>query len=450
MSHRPPPTGTPTTLQLARELGPELQDLRRRLHQIPEIGNDLPKTQRAVLEALEGLELEVTTGTSLTSVTAVLRGTGEPAEGVRQVVLLRGDMDGLPVTEEVDVDYRSTHAGVMHACGHDLHIAALVGAAKVLDVMREVLPGDVVLMFQPGEEGPGGAEPMLREGLLEVAGRRVDAAYALHVYSADVPFGQWASRPGRTGAAADEVKVRVVGKGGHGSAPYRAKDPIPAACEMVVALNAMVTRGFDVFDPVLVTVGRIAGGTKENIIPDDAEFEATVRSLSKESRAKVQHDIERLVQGIAAAHGLTAEVEYRLGYPVTVNDDVEYARAKQAVADLFGAERFTELATPELGAEDMAFVMELVPSAYFNVGACPTADYQTAADNHSPRAAFDDAILPDCSAWLAEMAVRRLHAPARDALPDRPTAQPEGSVRVEADGVRVVGGPADPRGAGAR
>ncbi len=407
-------TRTPTTLRLARELATELSTLRRHLHQIPEIGLDLPKTQQAVLEALEGLDLEITVGAGLSSVTAVLRGAAEPVDGERQVVLLRGDMDALPVAEEVDVDFASRHDGVMHACGHDLHMAGLVGAARVLHLLKEQLPGDVVFMFQPGEEGPGGAAPMIAEGLLDIAGRRVDAAYALHVYSADVPFGQWASKPGATGAAADEVKVRVLGQGGHGSTPYRAKDPIPAACEMVVALHTMVTRGFDVFDPVLVTVGRIAGGTKENIIPDEVEFEATVRSLSPESRAKVQHDIERLVHGIADAHGLTVDVDYTLGYPVTVNDETEYARAKQAVQELFGVDRFTELPTPELGSEDMAFVMELVPSAYFNVGACPAEDYRSAPDNHSPRAAFDDAILPDCAAWLAEMAVRRLRSRSRD------------------------------------
>ncbi len=399
------------TLRLARELGPELIALRRHLHQIPEIGLDLPQTQQVVLEALNGLDLEITSGQSLSSVVAVLRGRGEAEHGVRQVVLLRGDMDALPVGEEVDVDFKSRHDGAMHACGHDLHVAGLIGAARILHKLRADLPGDVVFMFQPGEEGPGGAEPMLQEGLLDVAGRRVDAAYALHVYSADLPFGQWASRPGTTGAAADEVKVRVRGVGGHGSAPHRAKDPIPAACEMVIALQTMTTRRFDVFDPVLVTVGRIAGGTKDNIIPDDAEFEATVRSLSRESRAKVQQEIERVVTGIAAAHGLTVDVDYRLGYPVTVNDDTEYARARQAVVDLFGAERFTELANPELGAEDMSFVMELVPSAYFNVGACVVDDFSSAPDNHSPRAAFDDAILPDAAAWLAEMAVRRLGDP---------------------------------------
>jgi amidohydrolase len=271
----------------------------------------------------------------------------------------------------------------------------------------------VVLMFQPGEEGPGGAEPMIAEGLLDVAGRPVDAAYSLHVASSEYPNGQWFGRPGPIFAAADEARVRVIGVGGHGSSPHRAKDPIPVACEIVVALQAMVTRGFDVFDPVVVTVGRIAGGTKDNIIPDTAEVDATVRSLSATSRAKVQADIERLATGIAAAHGLTAVVDYRHGYPVTVNDEREYGRAVGAVTDLFGPDRFTEMPEPELGSEDMSFVLDRVPGAYLLLSACPVTDYDKAPDNHSPRAAFDDAVLPDAAAWLAEVTVRRLAAGRR-------------------------------------
>jgi amidohydrolase len=398
-------------LDSARSIGRDLVALRRQLHRIPEIGNDLPLTQQAVLGALDGLDLEVTTGVGLSSVVAVLRGGAATADS--PVVLLRGDMDALPVTEEVPVDYASEHAGVMHACGHDLHVAALVGAARLLHERRAELAGDVVLMFQPGEEGPGGAEPMIAEGLLEAAGRPVDAAYALHVASSEHPFGQWFGRPGPLFAAADEVRVRVLGRGGHGSAPHRAKDPIPVACEIVLALQSMVTRGFDVFDPVVVTVGRVAGGTKENIIPDTAEIDATVRSLSPVSRAKVQFAIERLATGIAAAHGVEVSVDYRLGYPVTVNDEREYALAVGVVDDLFGADRYTLMPEPELGAEDMSFVLDRVPGAYLLVGACPDPDYDAAPDNHSPRAAFDDAVLPDAAAWLTEVAVRRLAAGRR-------------------------------------
>jgi hippurate hydrolase len=404
-------------LTSAREIGPDLVALRRELHRIPEIGNDLPLTQQVLLRELTALDdgsksVEISTGEALSSITVVIRG-GAPDADTGPVVLLRGDMDALPVTEDLDLDYVSTHRGVMHACGHDLHMAGLVGAARLLVARRDELAGDVVLMFQPGEEGPGGAEPMLAEGLLMAAGRPVDAAYALHVASSEHPLGQWYGRPGPVYAAADEVRVRVVGEGGHGSTPHRAKDPIPAACEMVLALQTMTTRGFDVFDPVVVTVGRFAAGTKENIIPDAAEFDATVRSLSAESRAKVQHDIERLVRGIASAHGLGAEVTYKLGYPVTVNDEIEQALAVQVVTDLFGADRFTLVPEPELGAEDMSFVLERVPGAYLNLGACPVPDYDSAPDNHSPRAAFDDSVLPDAAAWLTEVAVRRLRVGSR-------------------------------------
>ena len=397
------------TLEIARSLADELTSLRRRLHQVPELGNELPVTQRLVLEALDGLDLEVSVGKELSSVVAVLRGRAvRPGGGPRPVVLLRGDMDALPVTEDLDLAYASTHTGLMHACGHDLHVAGLVGSARILHGLRDQLAGDVVFMFQPGEEGPGGADVMIREGLLDAAGRRVDAAYALHVYSAEFPRGVWFGRPGPLMAAADEVRVRVIGEGGHGSAPFRSKDPIPAACEMVLALQSMVTRAFDVFDPVVVTVGRIAGGTKDNIIPDDAVFEATLRTLSEDNRAAVRERIERLVTGIAAAHGLGVEVDFTIGYPVTVNDPDEYAFATDTIVDMFGSDRYATMLEPEMGSEDFSFVAQQVPSAYVNLSVCPSEDWESAPDNHSPRAEFDDALLPDAAALLAELALRRL------------------------------------------
>ncbi|GAA1519219.1 M20 family metallopeptidase [Kribbella lupini] len=398
---------TSTTRDLAERFRPEIVALRRALHQVPEYDLDLPKTQALVLEALVGLDLEITLGKELSSVTAVLRGTA-PTDGVRPVVLLRGDMDALPVTERTDVPFKSQHAGMMHACGHDLHVAGLFGAVKILHAMRDQLAGDVVFMFQPGEETSGGAPIMIREGVLEAAGRRADYAYGLHVGSAGQPFGMWSSKPGSFMAAADQLHVRVVGAGTHGSTPYRGKDPIPVACELVTALQTMITRQFDVFDPVVLTVGRIAGGTKENIIPDDAFFDATVRTFSEQTRAKVQKASVQLVESIAAAHGLTAEVEYQIGYPVTVNNPDEYAFARDTIVDLFGADRFRERANPRCGAEDMSYVLNEVPGVYLNLSACATADPEAAADNHSPLANFDDAVVPDGSALLAELAVRRL------------------------------------------
>lgn len=400
-------------LAAAQRIAPDLVALRRRLHRIPEVGMDLPETQAVVLEALAGLDLEVTTGESLSSVVAVLRGRA-PHDGERPVVLLRGDMDGLPVAEEVDVDYVSQRPGAMHACGHDLHVAALVGAARVLHELRDELVGDVVLMFQPGEEGPGGAEPMIREGLLEAAGRRVDAAYAVHVYSAEHPRGVWFGRPGPLMAAADEVRVVIHGKGGHGAAPEQTKDPVPVACEVVLAFQTAVTRRFSIWDPVVLTVGRVAAGTKDNIIPDDAHVEATLRTFSREQRALAHEVVAQVADGVAAAHGMTADIVIENGYPVTVNDEAEFAFARGVVTDLFGAGRWADMVNPEAGSEDMAFVLEEVPGAYLNVSACAHEDLALAEDNHSPRAAFDDSVVPDVAAALAEMALRRSRMPVRD------------------------------------
>ena len=402
----------PDSLAIARRIGPELVLLRRRLHRFPEVGLELPATQAAVLEALDGMDLEVTTGQRLSSVVAVLRGKGHVV-GPRPVVLLRGDMDALPVTEELEIDYASERPGAMHACGHDLHVAALVGAARILDELRDELVGDVVLMFQPAEEGPGGAELMIREGLLEAAGRRVDAAYAVHVYSADHPRGVWFGRPGTLMAAADEVRVTIRGLGGHGSAPHRTRDPVPVACEVVLALQTAVTRRFDIFDPVVLTVGRIAAGTKDNIIPDDAVIEATLRTFSRESRTLAHQVVRQVSDGVSSAHGLTADVSIGNGYPVTVNDIAEFALARNVVIDLFGEDSWTDMPFPEAGSEDMAFVLEQVPGAYLNVSACALDDHRLAEDNHSPRAAFDDSVVPEVAAALAEMAVRRARQLAR-------------------------------------
>ena len=393
-----------TTLELAKQFGDEIITLRHALHQVPEFDLELPKTQQLVLDALAGLPLEITLGKELSSVTAVLRG----GRGPGPVVLLRGDMDALPVTERTDVPFISQHLGMMHACGHDLHVAGLVGAAKVLSAMQADLPGDVVFMFQPGEETSGGAPIMIREGVLDAAGRRADAAYGLHVGSAGQPLGMWSSKPGSFMAAADQLHVRVVGAGTHGATPYRGKDPIPVACEMVTALQTMITRQFDVFDPVVLTVGRIAGGTKENIIPDDAVFDATVRTFSEVTRTKVRRTSTQLVEAMAAAHGLVAEVDYEIGYPVTVNNAAEYGFARDTIVDLFGADRFRERPNPRCGAEDMSYVLNEVPGVYLNLSACRSADPDAAADNHSPLADFDDSILPDAAALLAELAVRRL------------------------------------------
>ena len=382
----------------------EIAELRHAIHREPEIGLDLPKTQAKVLAALDGLPLEISTGRALSSVTAVLRG-GRPGP----VVLLRGDMDALPVTEETQLPYASTVPGVMHACGHDGHTAMLAGAARLLSARQAELPGSVIFMFQPGEEGCAGARYMIDEGVLDAAGERPVAAYALHLSSQRLPCGMFSTRPGTMLAAADQITVTVHGRGGHASQPHRAADPIVVACEMVTALQTLVTRKFDVFDPVVITVGSFHAGTTDNVIPDEAVFLATARSFSQESRGALAELVPRLIGDIARGHGLTAEAIYSAEYPVTVNDAAEAAFAAETIADVFGAERGEQAEFPLAGAEDFSFVLEQVPGAFVMLGACPPGtEPLTAPTNHSAHAVFDDAALADGTALYAELALRRL------------------------------------------
>ncbi len=390
----------------AAAISPEIAELRHALHGEPELGLDLPKTQAKVLAALDGLPLEISCGTALSSVTAVLRG-GLPGK----TVLLRGDMDALPVQERSGVSYASQIPGTMHACGHDLHTAMLAGAARLLSARQAELPGNVIFMFQPGEEGSGGARLMIEEGVLDAAGERPVAAYALHVASGMLPVGVAASKAGPAMAAADTLHVTVRGRGGHGSQPHHAADPIPVACEIVTALQTMVTRQFDVFDPVVLTVGTFHAGTADNVIPDDAAFVATARTFSAASRDKVRESSLRLVAQIAAAHGLSASAEFVDGYPVTVNNQAEFAFVEQTFAELFGAERFVTAPNPLTGSEDFSYVLDEVPGSFTMIGACPAGtDPWTAPFNHSAEAVFDDAIITDGTALYAELALRRLAA----------------------------------------
>lgn len=399
-------------LEDARALSGDISELRHRLHREPELGLVLPRTQEKVLAALDGLPYEITLGQDTTSVTAVLRGGAAPLPpraGNAPVVLLRGDMDALPVQETSGVPYSSEVAGVMHACGHDLHTAMLAGAATLLAERRAELAGDVVLMFQPGEEGHDGAGVMIREGVLDAAGRKPDAAYGLHVVSSLIPTGMFTSRGGPLMSASDGLMVTVRGAGGHGSSPHSAKDPVTVAAEIVTQLQVMITRQFNMFDPVVLSVGVLNAGTQRNIIPETARIEATVRTFSTVNRDRMTEAAPRLVRNIAAAHGLEAEIEYIHEYPVTITDHDETAHAAAQIAELLGVERYVPMPQPMSGSEDFSRILEAVPGSFVFLSAVtPGVEPATAPFNHSPYAVFDDSVLADGAALYAQLAISRL------------------------------------------
>ncbi|HEY0519457.1 MAG TPA: M20 family metallopeptidase [Ilumatobacteraceae bacterium] len=393
----------------AHDLLTDMVSLRRTLHEWPELGNDLPITRDTVLEALEGLPLEVTLHQTTSGIAALLDG-GEPGP----TVLLRGDMDALPLTEVTGVDFASRNDGTMHACGHDTHTAMLVGAARLLSAQRADLSGRVLFMFQPGEEGNHGARFMLDEGLLDLPKRAdgsdspVTGAFALHITSS-LPTGWLTCRGGSIMAAADTLFITVKGRGGHASEPYRAVDPIPIACEIVQSLQTMITRRIDVFDPAVVTVGKIVAGTVNNIIPETAEIEGTIRAVSERTRRLVHDGIRRVAEGIAAAHDAEVIVNLVDGYPVTVNDKTQADVALGIATDLVGADRTLRLPNPIMGAEDFSYVLQEIPGAMvFLGGTHHDRNLATAAPNHSNRVVFDEEAMVTGTAMYAALALNHL------------------------------------------
>jgi amidohydrolase len=387
-------------------LGPAIT-LRRRLHAHPEVGLHLPETQQAVLHGLAGLGLEVSTGTATTSVTAVLEG-GRPGP----TTLLRGDMDALPMPEDTGLEFASTVDGAMHACGHDAHVAMLVGAAHLLANRRSEVPGRVVFMFQPGEEGHGGAPLMLEEGLLERHGP-VDRAFAMHIFPV-WPSGCVYTRGGSFMASSDDFRVTIRGSGGHASMPHTAIDPVPVACELVTSLQSMVTRRVPLFDPTVVTVSRISAGTTFNVIPETAVIDGTVRAISAGTRALVFENLGRVAHHVAEAHLCRAEIQTTFdgaphddlpkGYPVTVNDTSAAQRTLQVARALVGDDRVVEMRNPVMGAEDWSYVLQRVPGSMAFLGAAPPRAARP-APNHSNRMVLDEPAMAVGIALHAAMAL---------------------------------------------
>jgi hippurate hydrolase len=377
--------------------------IRRELHQIPEFALDLPETQARILAAIEGLG-EITLGKDLTSIALVIRG-GKPGP----TVLLRADMDALKVEEETGLEYASTN-GFMHACGHDLHMAGAIGAAQILASHKDELNGDVLIWFQPGEEGHHGADVMIEEGMLELTGSRPVAAYGLHVFTS-LPLGAIACKPGPLMAAAGDLHVRFHGSGGHGSMPWLSKDPVTPMVEAIAALQNLINKSFDQFDPVILNVGWIRAGddATTNVIADSASFGATVRTFSEVNTKKLHELGPKLIHSIADGFGLSAEVEFGRATKVLMNDPASVERVERVAKSLVGEAGYVPMQNPIAGGEDFASIVAEVPGAFVFVGACPPEiDYQTAPTNHSAKATFDDSVLPLCSALLVSLAMEHL------------------------------------------
>jgi hippurate hydrolase len=387
----------------ANNLSEDLIALRRRLHQIPEFALDLPQTQKTLLAELESLG-EITLGKSLSSIVLVIRG-GTPGP----TVLLRADMDALRVSEETNLDFASNN-GFMHACGHDLHMSAGVGAARLLFEMKDQLKGDVAIWFQPGEEGHHGADVMIAEGMLEITGTRPIAAYGLHVFTS-LPVGMIACKPGAMMASAGDMNVTFHGAGGHGSMPWLSKDPVAPMIEAISSLQTLINKNFDQFDPVILNVSWVRAGddATNNVIPDTASFGATVRTFSKVNTEKLHVQASKLITSIAEGFGVKAQVEFSEPTKVLINDDESVERVSKIAKELVGSAGYLAMENPIAGGEDFASIVDLISGAFVFLGACPKdMDHTTAPTNHSAKAVFDDSVIPLGAALLASLASSHL------------------------------------------
>ena len=392
------PTLSAETVARIAALEPKVVAWRRDIHEHPELGNREVRTAKLVADHLRTLGLEVQIGVAHTGVVGLLRG-GRPGP----VVLLRADMDALPVTERAKVPFASkvkttyggADVGVMHACGHDAHVAILMGVAEVLSGMKAQIPGTVKFIFQPAEEGPpegeeGGAKLMVKQGVLE--NPKVDAAFALHV-NAKTEVNTIAYTPRGTYASADDFRIVVKGKQTHGGYPWNGVDPIVTAAHIVTALQTIVSRQMKLIDnPAVVTVGKIQGGVRSNIIPEQVEMMGTIRALDPEDRKRLHENVRRIATNVAESMGATVDVKIGVttAYPVTYNDEKLTAAMVPVLEAVAGPGR-ARLMRPETGAEDFAFIAERVPSVYINIGGRPAnVAPGDAADHHTPDFFIDE------------------------------------------------------------
>ncbi|OGO38289.1 MAG: hypothetical protein A2W35_18685 [Chloroflexi bacterium RBG_16_57_11] len=385
-------------LNEANEIFEYSLELRRDFHMHPELGFQEVRTAGIVSRELYSLGLEVTTGVAETGVVAMIEGA-QPGP----VALLRFDMDALPIQEETGAEYASQNPGVMHACGHDGHTAIGLTVARLLHAHRQELKGTIKLVFQPAEEGLGGAKRMIHEGVLD--NPRPDLALALHVWN-DKPLGWVGITPGPVMAAGESVRIVVIGKGGHGAMPHLAVDPLLAASQIVVGLQSIVARNVSPLKTAVVTIGAVHGGEAFNVIPPTVELKGTIRTFDPEVRALVLERFEQIVERIAEAFNCQAKIEASFLTPAVVNDSTITSRMQTLVGQVL-PESTLDTEERTMGSEDMAYILQDVPGCFMFIGSA-NAEKQLNAPHHHPRFDFDERVLPRAAALMAAAAVGSL------------------------------------------
>ena len=379
---------------------------RRHLHAHPELSYQEFETCKFVQAQLTKIGIPFTV-IATTGVLGIIEGKNPS----KRVIALRADMDALPVTELADVPFKSTIDGAMHACGHDLHVSMLIGAAKLLVKNKSQINGDVVFMFQPGEEGHGGADIMLEQEMHLVSGSKPIAAFGVHVFSV-YPKGMFGARPGPLMAAAGGFTATFKGAGGHGSMPWLSNDPISPMVQAIGSLQTAINKRMDVFDDVVVNVGWIKAGDDhtENVIPETASFGATVRTFSENHSELIRTVVGDVLDGAAKQFGVEVAVEWHPATKVLMNSPEAIAQSRRVIEEMFGPGRYWDMPNPIPGGEDFASVLDEIPGAFIFMGATPDGvDPRTAASNHSNKAVFDDDVLPAGAAFLAAMAFDTLN-----------------------------------------
>ena len=370
--------------ELANAQHAELVNIRRHLHENPELGFEEVATAQYIADYLAGLGLEVTSQVAKTGVVALLRGA-RPGK----TVAIRADMDALPIQELNEVPYKSKHPGKMHACGHDAHVAAAIGAARILWELRDQINGNVKFIFQPAEEAPGGAEPMIAAGVLE--NPTVDAIIGGHVWGG-LESGIIEVMSGPTMASSDIIRLKIIGKGGHAAQPHTTIDQIVIASEIVGALQKIVSRQTDPFEAVVISICSFHAGDVFNVIPHSAYMEGAVRTLNNELRQELPQKIEKIIRGITEPYGATYELDYYLGYPVTVNDPGVTETVRRAAISVLGGDKVRVAARASMGGEDYAYFLNKVPGTYIRIGT-RNPEKGICQEMHHPRFDIDEAVL---------------------------------------------------------